>query len=73
LGRSGKVTGRCTIKNSGDICTKGTVKFSWMRLPLDAILHRDDPGDKALFSDYSLELGVLTIDGGLQSSGGNIR
>jgi hypothetical protein len=59
--------------DSDELLRRGTVKFSWMRLPLDAILHQDDPGDKALLPDYSLELGVLAIDGGLQSSNENIR
>jgi hypothetical protein len=55
--------------DSGELLWRGTVKFSWMRLPLDAILRQDDqPGD-ALLPDNLLELGVTSLDGLNMNSG----
>jgi hypothetical protein len=45
------------------------VKFSWLRLPLDALLHRDDPEAKALLPDYSLLHKMVSIHGSVTNSG----
>jgi hypothetical protein len=58
--------------DSSELLRRGTVKLSWMRLPLDAILHRDDqPGD-ALLPDILLELGVTSLDG-LDMNSGEVK
>jgi hypothetical protein len=55
--------------NSGELLRRGTVKFSWMRLPLDAILHRDNQQSAALLPDNLLELRVVGIVGYPENSG----
>jgi hypothetical protein len=57
------VRGERIDMDSGELLRRGTVKFSWMRLPLDAILHRDDQQGDALLPDNLLELGVVGIVG----------
>jgi hypothetical protein len=55
--------------DSGELLRSGTMKFSWMRPPLDAILHRDDQQGNALLPDNLLELGVVGIVGYPENSG----
>jgi hypothetical protein len=49
------------------------VKFFWLRLPLDAPLHRDDPGAEALLPDYSLLLRMASIHGSVMNSSKLLR
>jgi hypothetical protein len=57
------VRGERIDMDSGELLRRGTMKFSWMRLPLDAILHRDDQQGDALLPDNLLELRVVGIVG----------
>jgi hypothetical protein len=49
------------------------VKFSWLRLPLGAPLHRDDPEAEALLPDHSLLLRMVSIHGSVMNSGELLR
>jgi hypothetical protein len=55
--------------DSDELLRRGMVKFPWMRLPRDAILHRDDLQGDALLPDNLLELGVVGIVGYPENSG----
>jgi hypothetical protein len=46
-----------------ELMRKGTVKFSRLRLPLDAPLYRDDVEDEAPLLDHFLKLGVVSTVG----------
>jgi hypothetical protein len=61
--------GEHNIADSGELLRRETVKFSWLRLPLDAPLHRDDPGDEVLPPDYLLLHGMVSIHGSMTNFG----
>jgi hypothetical protein len=61
--------GEHNIADSDELPWRETVKFSRLRLPLDAPLHRDDLGDEALLPDYFLLLGMVSIHGSVTNSG----
>jgi hypothetical protein len=61
------------ITNFGDDCRKATTNYSRFNPPLDAWLCSDHLQKEALLLDTFMELGVPSIDGGLQSSGEVLR
>jgi hypothetical protein len=58
-----------TVTDSDEFLRNGTTKLEILRLPLDAILLQDEQREEALLPDYSLELGVTSLDGFDMNSG----
>jgi hypothetical protein len=58
--------GEQSFTDSGKLLWRGTTKFPWLRLHLDAPLLRDDLEDVALLLDHFLELGVVSTVGLLE-------
>jgi hypothetical protein len=65
IGHDGELNG----VDSDEPLRSGMEKFSWIRPPLDAILHRDDQQGDALLPDNLLDLGVVGIVGYPENSG----
>jgi hypothetical protein len=61
--------GERSFADSGELLREGMVKLAWCSPPLDDLLLLDDQQSEELLPDHLLELGVPSIDGGLQSSG----
>jgi hypothetical protein len=55
--------GERTFVDSGELLQKKLVKFSLLRLSLDAPLHREDPEEEALLLDHLQKLRVVSTIG----------
>jgi hypothetical protein len=62
-----------TVADPDEFLRKGTTKLEILWLPLDAILLQDDLREEALLPNYSLKLGVTSLDGFDMNSGDELR